>query len=362
MEPVWIIFGMMVVAALSVYAYHTLTQSRGTVSTSNPQMDQLNQQLNHSVQMILQQMNAISTRVDERLKESTSLTERTHRTVGERLDNAAKAVADVKGQLAQLNEGTKRIFDIGKDISSLQEILRAPKLRGNLGELFLGDLLSQIFPKDNFTLQHRFKTGAVVDAVIHLRDGLMVPVDAKFPLENFKRVVETEDEESQKKVKKAFAGDVKKHIDDIASKYILPDERTFDFALMYVPAENVYYEMIIKDQDEKSISQYALSKRVIPVSPNSFYIYLQALIFGLQGLQIEKNAKVILANIGRLNNDFEKFGKDFELVGTHLTRAQNSYSTSEKRFNHVRDKLEVISEVSPMALPVADLPEVDALV
>lgn len=321
-----------------------------TTPLPDPRLDQLNQSMHQTTQTLLQQMNALQLRLDDRLKESAALSERTHRTVGERLDNAAKAVSDVKGQLAQLKEGSQRIFEIGKDLSSLQEILRSPKLRGNLGELFLGDLLSQIFPKDHFSLQYKFKSGAAVDAVIHLRDGLLVPVDAKFPLENFRRILETKETTEETKLRKLFATDVKKHVDDIASKYILPDENTFDFALMYIPAENVYYEVIIKDAEDKSISQYALSKRVIPVSPNTFYVYLQALVMGLKGLQIEKNAKVILNNLGRLQSDMERFGKEFELVGTHLGRAQNSYHASEKRLSQFHDKFTLIREATPLGL------------
>lgn len=353
METPLFTVGLILVLGALAAGFYWLRQSALKDGGSDPRLDQMNQNLSHSVQVMMQQMNALSTRLDERLKESHSMSERTHKTVGDRLDNAAKAVADVKGQLAQLTEGTKRIFEVGKDISSLQEILRTPKLRGNLGELFLGDLLGQIFPKEHFTLQHRFKSGAIIDAIIHLRDGLLVPVDAKFPLENFKRVIESGEEE-EKRMRKVFSGDVKKHVDDIASKYILPDEGTFDFALMYIPAENVYYEVIVRDQEEKSISQYAISKRVIPVSPNTFYIYLQALVMGLKGLQIEKNAKIILSNLSRLSSDMDRFGKDFELVGTHLGRAQSSYSLSEKRWGQFKEKVDVIRESTPLALPVID--------
>ena len=334
-----ILLTIIAVAALMGVAYLFMFQRQG----SSTERDQMNQ----SFQMMMNQLNSISDRVDKRLFESVKATDRTHRNMGERLDNAAKVINQITAKLSTLEESNKRIHDIGKDISSLQEILRAPKLRGNLGELFLGDLLSQIFPKDNFSLQYRFKSGASVDAVIHLRDQMMVPVDAKFPLENFKRVMEANDDEvAQKKARKTFSNDVKKHVDAIASKYILPDEGTFDFALMYIPAENIYYEVIIKDQDEKSISQYALSKRVIPVSPNSFYIYLQALVMGLRGLQIEKDAKEILATLGRLKTDFQRFGQDYELVGTHLGRAQNSYANSEKRLGRFKEKLDLVSDPS----------------
>jgi DNA recombination protein RmuC len=300
------------------------------------------------------QLNAMSKQMSDRLREMNESQSRSHKSVGERLDTAAKVVNTVNSRLAQLEESNKRIHDIGKDIAGLQEILRAPKLRGNLGELFLGDLLSQIFPKEHFTMQYAFKSGEKVDAVIHLRDSLMVPVDAKFPLENFRKMLGADKEKAEREsaaFRKVFVNDVKKHIDDIAKKYIVPDEGTFDFALMYIPAENVYYETIVKDMEDKSISQYALTKKVIPVSPNSFYIYLQAILMGLRGLQIEKSAKEIFTNLARLRTDFSKFGDDFGLVGKHLGHAQGSYENSQKRLMKFENKLESVESISTPEKP-----------
>lgn len=351
MEIALILLGLLALGSI-FYAVHLHRQSQ---VLSQQESNHFQQQFQQTLTGVMQQLNAISTRVDERLKENNSLNQRTHQSIGERLDNAAKVINSVTNKLASLEESNKKIYDVGKDIVSLQEILRAPKLRGNLGEFFLGDLLAQIFPQENFSLQYKFKTGSIVDAVIHLRDGFMVPVDAKFPLENFKKLLVSEEENAIKKSKKLFISDVQKHIDTIATRYILTDEGTLDFALMYVPAENVYYEMIIKEQDEKSISQYALSKRVIPVSPNSFYIYLQAILMGLRGFQIEKSAKEILSTLGRLKSDFQSFNQDFALVGTHLQRAQNSYLSSEKRLGRFQEKLEVI-EAKKEETPILESP------
>lgn len=270
--------------------------------------------------------------MQERLDKTTA-------TIGDRLDNAAKVVGGVQHKLGELGEATKQVFMIGKDISSLQEILRAPKLRGGLGELFLGDLLSQILPPEHYKLQHRFKSGEAVDAVVNLRDDKLVPVDSKFPLENFKKMLETEEDAEKTRFRKQFMNDVKKHVDKIAKLYILPDEGTFDFALMYIPAENVYYETIIKGDDEHSLMHYAYNQKVIPVSPNSFYVYLQAILMGLRGMQVERGAADILKNLARLSGDVEKFKGDFDLVGTHLTRAKNSYEDSVKRLDRFTDKL-----------------------
>jgi len=262
--------------------------------------------------------------------------------IDRRLETTTKTVADVQANLAKLEESNKRVYEIGKDISSLQEILRAPKLRGSLGELFLGDLLSQVLPSENFGLQHSFKSGEKVDAVVKLGDGL-VSVDSKFPLENFRRILQAESEDERKIFRKQFISDVKKHIDSIASKYISPDEKTYEFALMYIPAENIYYETIIKDQELKekeSISTYALGKKVIPVSPNTFYIYLETILLGLRGMKIEEKSLDIIRNLQRLRVEFSKFQQDFSKIGPHLSHAKSCFDSAEKRLERFGDKLE----------------------
>ena len=188
-------------------------------------------------------------------------------------------------------------------------------------------------------MQYSFRSGEKVDAVIRLGRSL-VPVDAKFPLENFKRILDATSDDERGRAKRQFAADVRKHIDAIAAKYILPDEGTYDFALMYIPAENVYYETIIKDEadDDRNLCQYALSKRVIPVSPNSFYAYLQAIVLGLRGMRVEDRAKEIIQYLGRLQGDFAKFRDDFVVLGKHLDHAQTSYQSAERRLEQFGQK------------------------
>ena len=307
------------------------------------QIDQLRAQLSstldNNTRALQQQLGQMIAQVNERLKENAQVLNDTQQSLGERLDNAARVVGGVQKSLGGLEEANRRIYDVGKDIASLQEILRAPKLRGGLGEFFLEDLLGQILPPQHFSTQYSFRSGEKVDAVIKLGASL-VPVDAKFPLENFKRLVEAESDDERNRAKKQFAVDVRKHIDAIASKYILPDEGTYDFALMYIPAENVYYETVIKDEaaDERNLSQYAMSRRVIPVSPNSFYAYLQAIILGLKGLRIEDRTKEIIQYLGRLQGDFAKFRDDFVVLGKHLAHAQSSYQSADKRLEQFGQK------------------------
>ncbi len=316
----------------------TVNQQLGQVAVQvNTQLGQVTSQVNTQLGQVSQQVNAQLGQVAQQLQKSTG-------DLNTRLDNAARVVSEVSKSLGGLSEATKKVFDVGKDIASLQEILRSPKLRGGLGELFLGDLLAQIFPPSYFSLQHRFKSGEAVDAVIRLGSNL-VPVDAKFPLENFKRVIETAEEE-QKAARKKFIADVRKHVDAIAVKYILPDEGTFDFALMYIPAENVYYELIIRDEavdTDKSLLNYAFAKRVIPVSPNSFYAYLQTILLGLKGLHIEEQAQEILKGLARLSGDFDRFHTEFEVLGKHLTSAKSRYEEADKRLEKFNDRLKGLS-------------------
>jgi len=320
--------------ALSLMQQEVQSLSHTLIETMFKNQDTVNQQL----AQITLQVNSQLNQVTQQLQKSTG-------DLNSRLDNAARVVQEVSKGLGSLSEATKKVFEVGKDIASLQEILRSPKLRGGLGELFLGDLLAQIFPPAYYALQHRFKSGEAVDAIIRLGHNL-VPVDAKFPLENFRRVVETASENERNVAKKKFISDVKKHVDAIASKYILPDEGTFDFALMYIPAENVYYELIIRDEavdTDKGLLSYAFTKRVIPVSPNSFYAYLQTILLGLKGMHVEEQAQEILKNLARLSGDFDRFKGDFELVGKHLTNTKTKYDEADKRLERFGDRLQSLS-------------------
>ena len=292
------------------------------------------------------QLNAITQQLNERLKDNTDTLLKTQQDVTERLSK----ISDVQASLVRMEETYKQVLEISKDISSLQDLFRAPKFRGGVGEFSLENLLSQIMPKDLFSPQYTFKNGTKVDAVIKVGDNL-VAIDAKFPLESFNRMVESQNEDEKKASRKQFMRDVQNRIDEIASKYILPDEGTYDFALMYIPAENVYYETILKDvqeKDQKSLYSYALNKKVIPVSPHSLYPYLIVILRGLKGLAIEKNAKKVIEYLGRLQVDLNKFREDFRLVGGHLFNAKAKFEDAEKRLDRFSDKF--ISEQSPTKL------------
>lgn len=333
METIFLIIFAVIAAGAVAYIVLNRKPAGGEFEK---RMEMMNENVASTLKIMLGELGATRRSVDERLKENAL-----------RLDNAAKVVGDVRKELGQLSEATANMIDIGKEISSLQNMMRAPKFRGQMGENFLENLLSQVFiEKKSYSIQYKFQGGDIADAVIHLRDGLMVAIDSKFPFENFKKMIEAQNEKDEKgssTARKLFVADVKKHIDDIAKKYILPGEGTLEFAIMYIPAENVYYETVIKNMDtEANISEYALSKKVIPVSPNNFYVYLQTLLMGLRGLQIEKNAKEILDYLSHLQIDFGKFSEDYDLIGTHLSHAKNSYDDSRKRLEKFEDKLSSI--------------------
>jgi DNA recombination protein RmuC len=302
----------------------------------------MHQQLSSLSSQVTSQLNSIASQVSEQVGTGMGLVQKASQHFGDR-------VQEVQSRLAQLDEANKRILEVGRSIASLQEILRAPKIRGGLGEFLLGDLLAQIMPAEYFTLQHSFKSGERVDAVIRLSQGL-VPVDAKFPLENFQKGLLAEDDGAKKSFLKLFAADVKKHVEAIASKYILPHEGTCDFALMYIPAENVYYEAFIKDEalgEGKSLREYAFVKHVVPVSPNSFYAYLHTILLGLRGMKVEESARQILRDLGGLRGQLDKFQEEFRKLGKHLEQSKGSYDSSQRQLEKFSDKLAAV-EMPPL--------------
>ena len=329
------------------------------------QLDALREQvrltLEGNSQAVNQQMSELTRQLSLRLQENTVSVQQANQSVGARLDNTQRVVSDLTGKLGKLEEATAKVFDVGKDIASLQEILRAPKLRGNLGELFLGDLLAQILPPEHFQLQATFSGGETVDALVRLYD-FKVPIDAKFPLENFRRIMESPSDETRKASRRQFLADVKKHVDAIARKYIRPNEGTSDFALMYIPAENVYYEVIIKDESsdgDHNLLGYALNQHVIPVSPNNFYVYLQTILLGLKGMRIEKSVKEVLASLSQVKRGVEQFATDFGKVKTHLGNAQTACNSADRRLEKLAadverlatpDEAVVIEAVSQLSL------------
>jgi DNA recombination protein RmuC len=286
--------------------------------------------------------------MDRRLGELDSKVDR-------RLASAGQTATQIHERLGEVTKATGEMIERAKDLGRLEQALRPPKARGGFGELLLENLLRDRLPPSAYALQYTFATGDRVDAVI--RADQLVPVDAKFPLDNFERMAAAESEPEQQLHEKAFARDVKGHIDAIASKYILPGEGTYDWALMYLPAEAVYYELV--SGKTGALLSYAHEKRVFPVSATTFAAYLQVIAFGLKGLQIERTAQDVIANLAALQTTYDRFREDFELVGKHLTHAYSKYGEADKRLDKFEAKLEQASEMQAEldpAEPPASLP------
>ncbi len=296
------------------------------------------------------------------LNANARMTAITHRLIesGKLQEGTVESFGRIQHSLGALTEAGRRMEEVGKEVAGLSDLLKAPKIRGGVGELLLGDLLSQMLAPEQYRINHGFRSGERVDAVIKLQAGL-VPIDAKFPLESFQRAIAAEDETERTRHKREFARALKGHINDISRKYILPDEGTFDFALMYIPAENVYYETIIKDEalgEEGGILSHALEKHVIPVSPNSFFAYLQAIALGFRGLQIEKRAKEIMGFLDRLAGDLARFRTDYEVLGTHLDNARKKFDEADKRLGRFEEKLGSVRDTGSQ-LPSPEAPRIE---
>lgn len=262
------------------------------------------------------------------------------------LESSQKVLNDLHGQIGKLQGTNQQMLEMGNDVKRLQQILSSPKLRGQMGEHSLSSLLANIMPADSYKLQHTFKNGKIVDALIML-DTHSVPVDAKFPLPAFEKITKAENEEEKIRLRKAFHNDVIKHIEKIADQYILPAEGTLDFAMMYIPAENIYYETIIKyPGDAKDIVQIALDKKVIPVSPNLLFTYLSTIVMGLNGLQIEKQAAQIRQNLQKLNSSFASFTTSWDVLGKHMRNASSQYEEGNRKLDKFGLELEQIQTQS----------------
>jgi DNA recombination protein RmuC len=304
---------------------------------------EVTQQVSHLQVEVATALREVTAEVNRQLQGGMTLMQEAQRSMGRRLDEATRAVTEVHGQLGALGESTRRMEQVGRDIAGLEQILRAPKIRGGFGETLLERLLAEILPTENYRLQHGFRSGDKVDAAVVVANRL-VPVDSKFPLENFRRMLEEPDEERRRQVRRAFLRDVRGRVDEIARKYIVPDENTFDFALMYIPAENVYYEVILREESgEDSLLGYSLSRRVVPVSPNSFYAYLQVILLGLRGLRIEQNAREILGILGRLQADATRVREHFDTLGRHITNAKNKYDEAATSLARLEGKIEDVA-------------------
>jgi DNA recombination protein RmuC len=265
-------------------------------------------------------------------------------TLSSTLESNQNLAQNIFDTLGDVRTATKTVADQAREFSSLQDLLRAPKARGAIGEAMLEELLRQVLPPQAYTMQHRFGSGAIVDAVVKA-GGRLVCIDSKFPLANYRRMCDASDDLGRVEAERAFAADVDRHIRDISTRYIVPDEGTFDFAVMYVPAEGVYAEVLRLSHRKRPLFEAAVEARIMLMSPMTMFGYLQTILFGLKCLRIEEHAEAILSFCGRLQQDVERFATEYEVLGTHLGNARKKYEEGVRRLDRFRDNLERVAEL-----------------
>lgn len=279
------------------------------------------------MKQIGEQTGAVRQEMQDRLDSSS-------RAINERLDNAARVIGLVSKELGTMSE-------IGRQMREFQDFLRAPKFRGSLGEQVLYDLLKQSIPAQNLFLQHQFKNGQIVDAAIQTAAGI-IPIDSKLPLDNFKKMVQADSEGQREDSRKLFARDVKKHIQEIAKKYILPQEGTVDFALMYINSEPVAYEIIVNMPE---LVDYAHQKRIGIVSPHQFNHFLQVVMIGFERQRVSQQAHFILTALRAIQADAQKFRDDLRILVKHVTNAKNMADTASSSFDQLSGKIDATRRI-----------------
>jgi DNA recombination protein RmuC len=280
------------------------------------------------------------------------------------LGQSAQLVADVTQRLAKLDETNRRVVDVADELKTLQNVLQNPKQRGVFGEYYLESVLDNILPPKNFQMQYKFNNGDIVDAVVFLEKGQVLPVDSKFSLENYNRMVGENDKAKRAQLLASVRNDLKGRIDE-TSKYIRPDENTMDFAFMFIPSESLYYDLLIGDvgtgSSARDLIEYAFrDKKVIIVSPTSFMAYLQTVLQGLRSLQIEEQAKEIQVRVGQLGRHISAYDSFMQKLGGSLSTTVGHYNTAHKELKKIDKDIVKIAGSAPSVEPLLiDKPQKD---
>lgn len=287
--------------------------------------------------------------LNERIAElQRAIGESTHRvqdSVQRQLSDTFKIVKDVTEGLTKLDETNRQVVSFADQLQNLQDILKNPKQRGILGEYYLETVLQNVMPPGSYQMQYGFTNGEIVDAVVFIKDRI-VPIDSKFSLDNYNRILETNDPTEKERLERLFKQDLKLRIDE-TSKYVRPAENTMDFAFMFIPSEGIYYDLLINQvgtvkTNTRDLIEYAFSKKVIIVSPTSFLAYLQTVLQGLKSLQIEEKIQDVVKNVGELSKHLGAYREYQTKLGNALGTVVNHYNASEKEFKKIdKDVLKI---------------------
>jgi DNA recombination protein RmuC len=356
MNPiVWLVAGVIGIALVALMLRALSRRSEAQLSAVRQEMQsslatQLQTvagQLNHLMQSVTQQLGQVRQELQTGVASTGQLAADAQREVSQQLKSSTDALVQMSQKVGEMQQTSQ---DLSKATQTLQSVLGGAKTRGSLGEIALEGLLADALPQAAYATQYRFpSTGAIVDAIVRSGDRIL-PIDSKFPLEAYRRLAEEGDD-----ARRDFSIAVRKHADSIAEKYILPDEHTFDYALMFVPSESVYYELLMtEDSKHGRLEEYCRAKRVFPVSPNSFFAFLGAVAVSLQGQKIEENARHLLAGLAGVTKQMENFTDIYERLGTHLRHAQQSYEDADSKLTRARNSLDQMSQGAlPEAAPKA---------
>lgn len=314
---------------------------QGVTSIFSAQMQSMNNAVQTSLATVSAEvsnrLDALNRNVGDRLNDNAVAMRSSSQEVNERIVNVQGTFANLQKQVGEITEQARRLGEVSHSMAELKNILSAPKLRGGFGETQLENLLAAVFPKGQFAMQYKFASGEAADAVLFFPQG-MVAIDSKFSLENFRRIQEAETPDARNVARKDFLRDVRKRIEETAN-YVRPADGTLPFALMYVPAENVYYEAVIRDEDGDDLYDYCRQRRVMPVSPNSLYAYLQTIMVGLNSMRISQRAEAVLREIQSLQVELEKFEEVYGRLGTHLKNAARSYDDGGREFDRLESRV-----------------------
>jgi DNA recombination protein RmuC len=317
-----------------------MEQLQRDLQTLAGQTQNFSQQLGQLSQSVTRSLEGVTGALQKGVTDSANIAAQAQSAMVGELKNSRETLGQIQQQLGAVQQAGHQLSQTAQ---TLQNILGGAKSRGSLGEIALERLLEDALPKERYQRQFRFASGETADVVIFLRDKLL-PIDSKFPLDAFRRISEpgaAQPPAQLEEARRSFATAVKGHADSIARKYILPAEGTLAIALMFVPSENVYYELLMTaDAKGQPLDEYCRSKNVIPVSPNTLYAHLQVILMGLQGMQIEENAERLHASLTGMQKHLENFTEFFERLGTHLKNAQQSYSEGERRLDKAKYTLD----------------------
>jgi DNA recombination protein RmuC len=327
---IYILLGIIIIglATVIVFLYRKSETSKPTDSNSLSQ-------LNQSVQ-------GLETRVSRNIQEIQT-------SFSQRLDNTGKI-------MGRLNQELGVVQEMNKQMKDLQTMIKSPKLRGNIGEKMLENILRDLLPKEYYQTQFQFRDGQQVDAIIRLQEEL-IPIDSKFPIENFQKIIKTDRTEEKKIFQRKFVNDVKKHIRDISDKYIRPEEGTVNFAVMYVPSETIFYHIL----RSRKLDSYTTQQKILLVSPNTFSYFLQTIIIGIERNKISQASRQILANLKGIQRDARQLGEKMAILEKHIGNARKQMGQTKESFSEMKNKIDNTSKIEPVKKERANKPEAEEI-